>query len=73
MMSEDPVKQRAARIAISLASVPLFVKNDFQPLPGAIVEILRAKAACGSVGNTVETCWSRSTCSCTALFTFSLQ
>ena len=33
-----------------MASVPLFVKKHFQPPPGAISAILRASAACGSVG-----------------------
>ena len=56
-----------------LASVPLLVKNDFHPSPGAMEETFRAKAACGSVANTVETCWSLSTCAWTAWFTFSLQ
>ncbi|HVP45924.1 MAG TPA: hypothetical protein VMT32_05050 [Bryobacteraceae bacterium] len=63
MISADPVKQRAARIAVSFASVPLFVKKDLRKRPpGATSTIRLASAACGSVAKTVETCSGRSIC-----------
>ena len=68
MISEDPVYMRAARMAVSFASVPLLVKNDLLTLPGVKPATFLASAACGSVANTVETCCSLSTCSWTLAF-----
>ena len=50
-------------MAVSLASVPLLVKNDLVSLPpGVSAAIFLASAACGSLAKTVETCCSVSIC-----------
>ena len=61
-------------MAISLASVPLLVKNDLVSLPPGVSDaIFFASAACGSVGNTVETCCRVSIWRCSSALTWGLQ
>ena len=51
-----PVKQRAGRIAVSLASVPPMVNNDSVSGPSGVSDaIFVASAACGSVANKIDT------------------
>jgi len=50
MISLDPVKQRAATIAVSLASVPLLVSMDRVSLPSGVIEaIFFASFTSGSI------------------------
>ena len=64
-----PVKQRAHRMSVSLASVPPLVNNDsVSGPPGVSDAIFFAIAAYGSVANKVETRWSVSSCRSTFAF-----
>jgi hypothetical protein len=61
-------------MAVSLASVPELVKNDLvSSRPGVREAIFFARAACGSLAKTVDTCWSVSSCLWTLALTCSLQ
>ncbi len=48
MMSIRPVATRAAFMAVSFASVPLLVKNDFFSFPGAIDASFSARFDCSA-------------------------
>ena len=73
MTSLRPVWSSASRSAISLASVPEFVKKLFSQPPGARRASFAATSTIGWVGKSVETCWSVSTCSWIARFTSGWQ
>jgi hypothetical protein len=64
---------RASCTAVSLASVPLLVKNDFFSAPGVICASFSASATIGSMGKQVETCCSLSICAFMGAVTRGLQ